>query len=94
MDAESGETRWVSDAVPTGTFILSDGHWIFLTRVGEIVIAPANARELKPVARFQAVAGKCYATPALAGGRLIARSNAGELACFDLRPPQQGSAGP
>jgi outer membrane protein assembly factor BamB len=85
LDAQTGETRWTSDAVPTGTFILADKHWIFLTRSGEVLLAPASAEELKPTARFQALEGKCYATPALAGGRLYVRSNAGELAAFDLK---------
>jgi outer membrane protein assembly factor BamB len=86
LDAQTGETRWVSDAVPTSTFILSDGHWIFLTREGEVVLAPATARELKPASRFKALEGKCYATPTLASGRLYVRDNAGVLAAFDLRP--------
>ena len=85
LDAQTGGIRWVSDAVPIGTFILADGHWIFLTRAGEVVLAPASAEGLKPIARFQAVEGKCYATPVLANGRLSVRSNSGEVAVFDLR---------
>ncbi len=86
VDAQTGETRWVSDAVPTSTFIFADGHWIFLTREGEVLLAPATARELKPTARFKALEGKCYATPTLAAGRLSVRDNTGTLAVFDLRP--------
>jgi outer membrane protein assembly factor BamB len=85
LDAEKGEIRWVSGAVPIGTFILADRHWIFLTRAGEVVLAPASADELKPSARFKALDGKCYATPTLANGRLYVRSNEGQLAAFDLR---------
>lgn len=85
VDAQKGESRWVSDAVPIGTFILADRHWIFLTREGEVVLAPASAEDLKPIARFKALDGKCYATPTLANGRLYLRSNAGELAAYDLR---------
>ncbi len=84
VDAATGEGRWVSDAVPIGTFVLADGHWLFLTREGEVVVAPASATALKPIARFKALEGKCYATPTLANGRLYVRSNAGELAAFDL----------
>lgn len=88
VDAVTGETRWVSGDVNTGTFLLAGDHWIFQTREGEIVIAPASLTELKPVARFPAVAGKCYGTPALAAGILYVRNNAGQLAAFDL---QRGS---
>jgi outer membrane protein assembly factor BamB len=84
LDAATGETRWVSDAVKTGTFILADGHWIFLARDGEVVLAPATKEGLKPSGRFQAVEGKCYATPTLAGARLFVRNNAVDLAVYDL----------
>jgi outer membrane protein assembly factor BamB len=85
LDAATGEARWVSDAVKTGTFILADGHWIFLARDGEVILAPATKEGLKPTGRFQAVEGKCYATPTLAGGRLFVRNNAGDLSVYDLR---------
>jgi outer membrane protein assembly factor BamB len=85
LDSATGEIRWVSDAVPIGTFILAGKRWIFLTRAGEVVLAPAASAELKPIARFRALEGKGYATPALAGGRLYVRSNNGEVAAFDLR---------
>jgi hypothetical protein len=84
LDAATGEARWVSDAVKTGTFILADGHWIFLARDGEVILAPATKEGLKPGGRFQAVEGKCYATPTLAGGRLFVRNNAGDLAVYGL----------
>lgn len=85
LDAGTGETRWVSDAVKTGTFILADGHWIFLARDGEVILAPATKDGLKVIGRFQGVEGKCYATPTLAGGRLFVRNNAGDVAVYDLR---------
>ena len=74
-----------SDAVPTGTFILADGHWLFLTREGEVALAPATASGLKCATKFKALEGKCYATPTLASGHLFVRSNTGEVAAFDLR---------
>jgi hypothetical protein len=86
VDTRTGETKWGSDAVPTGTFLLADGHWIFLTREGEVALAEAAPDGLKPLARFHALNGKCYATPTLAAGHLYVRSNSGEVAAFDLRP--------
>ena len=85
LDAETGKTRWVSDAVDLGVFLLADGHWLFFTRKGELVLAPASRDGLKPLAKFQAVGGKCYATPALAGGIVITRNNEGDVAAHDLR---------
>ena len=92
LDAQTGESRWVTDAVPLGTFILADDHWIFFSREGEVVLAPASLSEPKPVARFKAFEGKCYATPALAGGRLYVRDNAGTLIAYDLRVPGHAGA--
>ena len=86
VDARTGESKWVSDAVPTGTFLLADAHLIFLTREGDIALAPASSAGLNPTARFHALDGKCYASPALANGRLFVRSNTGDLVAFDLRP--------
>lgn len=90
VDAVTGTTRWTSDAVGIGVFVLSDGHWLFLTRQGEVVLAPASRDELKPVARFQALGGKSYATPALADGILLIRNNDGDTSAYDLRA---GTAG-
>lgn len=86
LDAATGRKLWTSDAVPLGTFVLSDGHWLFLTRESEVVLAPAEAEGLQPAARFQALGGRTYATLALAGGVLVVKNNAGEVAAFDLRP--------
>ncbi len=86
VDAATGDTKWVSETVPTSTFILADGNWIFLTRDGEVLLARATTAEAKSTARFKALEGKCYATPTLANGRLFVRDNAGTLAAFDLRP--------
>ena len=86
LDASTGATRWVSDAIPTSTFIRVGGHWIFLTREGEVIIAPADDKQPAAIARFRALEGKCYASPAFAAGRLFVRDNAGEIAAFNLRP--------
>lgn len=93
LDAATGSTRWVSDAVDLGVFVLSDAHWIFFTRKGEVVLAPASREGLVPAAKFQAVGGKCYATPALAGGVLVVRNNDGDTAAYDLRPRGGAAAG-
>lgn len=85
VNEETGETKWVSNEIPTGTFLLADKHWLFLTRDGEVLLAPASDQGCAPIARFQAVEGKCYATPALIDQRLYVRSNSGEVAAFDLR---------
>ncbi|MBL9173881.1 MAG: PQQ-binding-like beta-propeller repeat protein [Verrucomicrobiales bacterium] len=93
LDATTGATRWVSDTVDLGVFVLSDGQWIFFTRKGEVVLAPASRESLVPAAKFQAVGGKCYATPALAGGVLVVRNNDGDTAAYDLRPHGGATAG-
>ncbi|MBN8247306.1 MAG: PQQ-like beta-propeller repeat protein, partial [Verrucomicrobia bacterium] len=93
LDAATGATRWVSDAVDLGVFLLSDRHWLFFSRKGEMALAPASRDGLQPMAKFQAVGGKCYATPALAGGILVARNNDGDVAAYDLRVKGSAAAG-
>jgi outer membrane protein assembly factor BamB len=85
IDSANGETRWVSDAVATSTFIATDSHWIFLTRDGELALAPASEEGLRVIAKFSALPGKTYATPALVDGRIFVRNNEGEVAAFDAR---------
>ncbi|MBX3732393.1 MAG: PQQ-binding-like beta-propeller repeat protein [Verrucomicrobiae bacterium] len=93
LDAASGAVRWESDAVEVGVFLWADNHWLFFTRRGEVVLAPASRDSLEPMARFQAVGGKCYATPAFAGGVLVVRNNEGDAVAYDLRSPTTGSPG-
>ena len=48
----------------------------------KIVVVEAKPDAYREFARFKAIAGKCYGTPAFSNGRLYIRSST-EAACFD-----------
>jgi outer membrane protein assembly factor BamB len=58
---------------------------IILSGDGQLALVKAVPDHYEEVARFQAIEGKTWNHPALAGGKILVR-NAVQMACFDLRP--------
>jgi outer membrane protein assembly factor BamB len=56
---------------------------LVLTEKGQAVLVAANPQRYEELGRFQAIKGKTWNHPVIAGGRLYAR-NAEEMACYDL----------
>lgn len=84
VDIRSGEMEWSEEGFGAGNVILSsDGTLIALSDRGELVLVEANSESYKELARADLLDGKCWSTPALAGGKVYIRSTA-EGACFDL----------
>ncbi|WP_206026088.1 PQQ-binding-like beta-propeller repeat protein [Roseimicrobium sp. ORNL1] len=85
LDMKSGETAWVSGEIDKGTAILSDGHLVILTSVGELVLARPLADKLEVLSRVQVLPAKTYVLPVLSHGRLLCKNNAGEVVCLDVK---------
>lgn len=86
LDLATGETRWQTAEIDKGTGILADdGHALFLTGKGEIVLARVLADKPDILSRAQVLGGKTYIQPALAHGRLLCRNNSGTAVCLNLR---------
>lgn len=85
LDLRTGELRWQQPGFGAGNVILAGQHLIALSDDGHLVLVEANPAAYKEVARFKAMEGKCWSTPALANGRLYVRSTK-EGACFELPP--------
>ncbi len=83
VDLKTGTVRWEKPGFGAGQVILAGKHLLALADNGELVVVEAVPEAYKEVARFKAVAGKCWSTPALSNGRLYVRSTK-EGACFDL----------
>jgi outer membrane protein assembly factor BamB len=75
----------VSDEIDKGTAILSDGHLIILTSIGELVLARPFADRLEVLSRVQVLPAKTYVLPVLSHGRILCKNNAGEVVCLDVR---------
>jgi outer membrane protein assembly factor BamB len=83
VDLKTGAIRWEQPGFGAGQVILTGKYLLALADDGQLVVVEAVPEAYKEVARFKAVAGKCWSTPALSNGRLFLRSTK-EGACFDL----------
>jgi outer membrane protein assembly factor BamB len=83
LDAATGERRWKDGHYGYGQLLVADGCLIILSGEGELALVKAAPDRWEELARFQAIHGKTWNHPAIAGGKLLVR-NAVEMACFDL----------
>lgn len=89
LDPADGERRWKRGRYGHGQVLLVDDLLLLQAEDGRVVLIDPNPEELTEVASFQAVEGKTWATPALAGDLLIVRSES-EAACFRM-PTEPGA---
>jgi outer membrane protein assembly factor BamB len=85
LDLRTGEVKWQQPGFGAGNVILAGQHLIALSDDGHLALVEATPAAYREVARFKALDGKCWTTPALANGRLYVRSTK-EGACFELPP--------
>ncbi len=81
---KDGERMWAKRGFGEGSLILADGHLIILTERGQLVQAKATSEGFEEEGRFQAIEGKSWTAPALAGGKLYIR-NLKQMMSLDLR---------
>jgi outer membrane protein assembly factor BamB len=89
LDPKDGERRWKRGRYGHGQILLVDDLLLVQTEDGGLVLVDPNPEELVELARFEAVEGKTWATPALAGDLLLVRSET-EAACYRL-PTTRGA---
>lgn len=84
LDAQTGERKWKGGRYNYGQVLYASGHLIVTDgSSGEVALVKADPSQYAEVARFQAVSGKTWNVPAIAGGRLLVR-NGSEMACYNL----------
>jgi outer membrane protein assembly factor BamB len=88
VDPATGDRRWKSGRYGHGQVLLVDDVLLVQTEDGEVVMVDPNPEKLAELARFQAVEGRAWATPALAGDLLLVRGDV-EAACYRL--PTKGA---
>ena len=84
VELATGKIKWEKDGFGAGNVILVDGNVLALTDFGELVLVEGTAQGYKELARIKAVAGKCWSTPVVSGGRIYARSTK-EAACLEVK---------
>jgi outer membrane protein assembly factor BamB len=85
IELKSGEVRWTEKDIGSGGLTAAGGKLIVMTETGELIVAPASAKEFKPTARAKVLEGKCWTVPVLANGRIYCRNAAGDVVCLDVR---------
>lgn len=83
VDVNTGERKWKGGRYGYGQVLLASGHLIIMGENGELILVKATPQQHTEVARFQAIEGKSWNYPAIAGGRLLVR-NATEMAAFNI----------
>ncbi len=83
IDPETGERHWKYGRFGHGHVLLVDDLLLVLSEKGEVVLVDPQPAEYVELGRFQAIEGKTWNTPALAGPYLLVR-NATEAACYRL----------
>lgn len=84
VEMSTGKVRWEEEGFGAGSILLAGGKLVILTEKGQLVLAPATPDGFKPTARAQILPFDCRAYPAIANGKLYARSK-DKLVCVDLR---------
>ena len=84
VSVEDGQRMWAKRGFGEGSLILADGHLIILTERGQLLQAKATHEGFEEQGRFQALEGKSWTSPALAGGKLYIR-NLKQTMSLDLR---------
>ena len=84
VELRTGKVRWHDETVGAANVTLVGGELLILTEKGELFRAPASPEGFKPGARTQILGVQARAHPAIADGRLYARSQ-DRLVCVDLR---------
>jgi outer membrane protein assembly factor BamB len=88
LDPQDGERRWKSGRYGHGQVLLVDDLLLVQAEDGEVVMVDPSPDGLVELGRFQAVEGRAWATPALAGDLLVVRGDV-EAACYRL--PRKGA---
>jgi outer membrane protein assembly factor BamB len=84
IELKSGEVKWSRDGYGPGNVILAGSNLLALTDSGELVVVEASPLRYRELGRRKVISGKCWSTPILSNGFVLARSTQ-EAACLSAR---------
>ncbi len=83
VDLADGRRRWKAGRYGHGQVLLAGDQLLVQCESGDVALVAADPAEYRELGRFNALAGKTWNYPALAGRWLVCR-NDHEAACFEL----------
>ena len=85
MHYDTGEVKWQERGLGCGSLMMAGDQLIALSDEGELLTLKASTEAFEVVSRVQALDGRCWTVPVLAGGRIYCRNSAGDVVCLDVR---------
>ncbi len=82
IELKSGKIKWSQDGYGPGNVILSGNHLIALADDGVLSLVKATPSKYTELAQKKVLNGKCWSTPILSNGLVLARSTA-EAVCLE-----------
>jgi outer membrane protein assembly factor BamB len=88
LDWSTGKVKWSTDRVGQAGVLIADGKLILMSDTGELILAAADPREYRELARFRLFAEDtvCWTPPTLSRGRLFVRGGGRAVCVFIGRP--------
>ena len=84
IELKTGKIKWSHDGYGPGNVILSGDNLIALADDGFLAVVKASPSKYHELARKKILNGKCWSTPILSNGLVLARSTE-EAVCIDAR---------
>lgn len=79
----TGEKIWTKRGFGKGSLIIVGDKLVILSDAGKLVYAEATPESFVELSSFQALEGRCWTAPSLAGGRLYVR-NLDTVSCYSF----------
>ena len=92
VELRSGKRRWKRGRYGHGQVLLVDDLILVTSESGAVALVEASPDAFRELGRFQALEGKTWNNPALAGPLLLVR-NSEEAACYELPLVREGGGG-
>lgn len=83
LDVNTGARKWKGGRYGYGQVLVAGGNLIVMSDTGELALVRATPDQYSELARFQALEGRTWNYPAIAGGRLLVR-NATQMAAYNI----------
>ncbi len=84
ISVKDGSLAWTKRGLGKGSLILADDRLVVLSDDGKLLLVEANAGAYTEKGSVQALTGRCWTPPALAGGRVYVRNHT-EIVAYDVK---------